>query len=110
MVCEPLTPDPQNAGPGCTPNRSASTLIVRIRNRAVWIRRASILIAAIAAAVLIGAVALRRFAIAIAHVLLVAILIAARGPLCPLLIVVAFLIRHVSLPPRPRQGGRVVTG
>jgi hypothetical protein len=62
------------------------------------------LIAAIAVAVLvlIEAVPLARLTIAIAHVLLIAILIAAWRPLVLLLFVVPFLIGHVS-PPRVRD-------
>jgi hypothetical protein len=96
-----VSPGPPNAGPGCTPNRSAAALIARVLVLTSRTLLAAILIASITISVLIEALALGRLAIAIAHVLRIAILIAARGPLIPLLIVVPFLIGHVILQSRP---------
>ena len=68
--------------------------------------------AAIAVAILVEAAALGRLTIAIAHVLLAAILIPARGPLFTLLFVVPFLIGHCCIPllGARRRGERVVAG
>jgi hypothetical protein len=51
----------------------------------------------IASPILIGAIALRRLAIPIAHVLLVTILVSAGHPMLTLLIFVSFLIGHGTL-------------
>jgi len=76
---------------------SALTLVARVLPRI-----AAILLTAIPIRlVLIGAVALARLAIAIAHVLRVAVLVASRGTLLALLIFMAFLIGH-GFPPSDR--------
>ena len=107
-----VSPSPLDAGPGLHANRSAAALIVRVPVPLILI--AATLISAVLTAaivVLAGAAALGRLTIAVAHVLLIAILIPAWSALLPLLILVACLIGHEVPSSSARdRAGAVVAG
>jgi hypothetical protein len=90
------TPGPAERGPGLHGRSAAVVALILV---ALITLIALILRGTIAVAVLVEATTLGRLTIAIAHVLLVAILIAARSPLFPMLFVVPFLIGHRVFPP-----------
>lgn len=96
-----VSPGPPAAGPGDAVTLAAA-LIVAIPGRLLPRSLIAAILAVVPIAVrpvLIEACALSGLTIAVAHVL-AAILIPARSPLFPLLILVSFLIGH-DIPPRP---------